>query len=127
MLGFESLTPEEAVVLPGFNDYLQGGPMSQEARTELGHAGIFHRVFRDNMRWRTDPRHRVPSPPDGTDRQAWPARPLPASRSSGTIRVTAPRVTRDAGPDTDTAVVSPPGTTMATQRTPSSCSPSSTA
>jgi len=49
-MGFESLTPDEAADLPGFNDYLEGRQMSPEAKKKLGHAGIFHRVFRDNMR-----------------------------------------------------------------------------
>jgi hypothetical protein len=49
-MGFEVLTPEEAVDLPGFNDYLERQNLSPEAGRELGRAGIFHRVFRDHMR-----------------------------------------------------------------------------
>jgi hypothetical protein len=49
-MGFETLDVDEASKLPGFNDYLEGKPMSEESVKQLGHAGIFHRVFRDNMR-----------------------------------------------------------------------------
>ncbi|MCW2848224.1 MAG: hypothetical protein JWR90_2198 [Marmoricola sp.] len=49
-MGFESLSDDEAAGLPGFNDYLERSTMSPEAGRELGRAGIFHRVFRDNMR-----------------------------------------------------------------------------
>lgn len=49
-MGFESLSPEEATALPGFNDYLDGRTMSKEQGQDLGRAGIFHRVFRDRMR-----------------------------------------------------------------------------
>ena len=49
-MGFESLTPEDASSLPGFNDYLANRTMSDEDRAKLGRAGIFHRVFRDRMR-----------------------------------------------------------------------------
>lgn len=49
-MGFESIDLEEASEMPGFNDYLDGRPLSEAAVKKLGHAGIFHRVFRDNMR-----------------------------------------------------------------------------
>lgn len=50
-MGFETVSADEASAqLPGFNDYLDGKPMSPERIKELGHAGIFHRVFRDRMR-----------------------------------------------------------------------------
>ena len=49
-MGFETVDLDEAAALPGFNDYLEGKPMSPESTRQLGHAGIFHRVFRDNMR-----------------------------------------------------------------------------
>jgi hypothetical protein len=49
-MGFESVSDEAASELPGFNDYLDGKPMSEDSRKKLGRAGIFHRVFRDNMR-----------------------------------------------------------------------------
>ena len=49
-MGFETLDAEEAAQLPGFNDYLTAAPISEEDRRRLGRAGIFHRVFRDNMR-----------------------------------------------------------------------------
>ena len=41
---------DEAAELPGFNDYLEHARRSLPSnRKKLGHAGIFHRVFRDNM------------------------------------------------------------------------------
>lgn len=49
-MGFESLSPDDVSAMPGFNDYLDGKPMSAEDTKKLGRAGIFHRVFRDNMR-----------------------------------------------------------------------------
>ena len=49
-MGFESISAEDAAALPGFNDYLDGGGMSAQSGQKLGRAGIFHRVFRDNMR-----------------------------------------------------------------------------
>ncbi len=49
-MGFESVTADEASTLPGFSDYLEGDAMSAETGKKLGRAGIFHRVFRDNMR-----------------------------------------------------------------------------
>lgn len=49
-MGFETLSKDEAANLPGFNNYLDGNPISDEQSKRLGHAEIFHRVFRDNMR-----------------------------------------------------------------------------
>lgn len=49
-MGFESLAPEDAAELPGFNDYLDAGTVPKEKARNLGRAGIFHRVFRDQMR-----------------------------------------------------------------------------
>jgi len=49
-MGFESLSPEEASSMPGFNAYLAGRTMSDDDRLSLGRAGVFHRVFRDRMR-----------------------------------------------------------------------------
>jgi len=49
-MGFEWLEPEDALSLPGLNDYLAGQKMSKADREKLGRAGIFHRVFRDRMR-----------------------------------------------------------------------------
>ncbi len=49
-MGFETLEDEEAAQVPGFNDYLAHGTLSPEDRERLGRPGIFHRVFRDNMR-----------------------------------------------------------------------------
>lgn len=45
-MGFETLDTQRARQIPGFDDYLSqtgehGGP---------GRAGVFHRIFRDNMR-----------------------------------------------------------------------------
>lgn len=49
-MGFELLSRDEAPQVPGFNDYLDGRPLPPENAKALGHAEIFHRVFRDNMR-----------------------------------------------------------------------------
>jgi stress-induced morphogen len=50
-MGFETLTADEAsALLPGFNTYLEGKPISAEDAKALGRAGVFHRVFRDRMR-----------------------------------------------------------------------------
>ncbi len=49
-MGFEVLTEDEAARLPGFNDYLAHQAVPPEKARDLGRAGIFHRVFRDNMR-----------------------------------------------------------------------------
>jgi hypothetical protein len=49
-MGFETLTPDQAAQLPGFTAYLDAGTVPAEAGRDLGRAGIFHRVFRDNMR-----------------------------------------------------------------------------
>lgn len=48
-MGFENLSPEDAQTLPGFNDFLAGHEMSAEDRKRLGRAGVFHRVFKNNM------------------------------------------------------------------------------
>ena len=49
-MGFEVLSEEEAARLPGFNEYLEHQSLPPEKGRDLGRAGIFHRVFRDNMR-----------------------------------------------------------------------------
>jgi len=49
-MGFESLSPEEASALPGYNDYLDTESQSAESVRDLGRAGVFHRLFRDRMR-----------------------------------------------------------------------------
>lgn len=49
-MGFETLDEEQAAQLPGFNEYLVEGKVSEEDGRRLGRPGIFHRVFRDNMR-----------------------------------------------------------------------------
>lgn len=49
-MGFDTMDPEEASALPGFNDYLEHKPMSAEDVKTFGRAGVFHRVFRDRMR-----------------------------------------------------------------------------
>lgn len=49
-MGFESLSAEEASLLPGFNDYLDTETTPDGSGQDLGRAGIFHRVFRDRMR-----------------------------------------------------------------------------
>ncbi len=40
----------EAAAIPGFNDYLNPDSALYKITRQLGHAGIFHRIFRDNMR-----------------------------------------------------------------------------
>jgi len=49
-MGFESVSAEEAGVLPGFNDYLDTKTVSEESGRDLGRAVVFHRVFRDRLR-----------------------------------------------------------------------------
>lgn len=49
-MGFHRLTREETVAIPGFNDYLDPDSELYKNTKTLGRAGIFHRVFRDNMR-----------------------------------------------------------------------------
>lgn len=49
-MGYEAINSDVATSLPGFNDYLEGKPLSVETKKRLGHAGIFHRVFRETMR-----------------------------------------------------------------------------
>lgn len=49
-MGFESLSPEQVASIPGFNDYLDPNSELYRNNERLGRAGIFHRVFRDNMR-----------------------------------------------------------------------------
>lgn len=49
-MGFETMDLDEARQLPGFNDYLTHGTISPADAERLGHPGIFHRVFRRNMR-----------------------------------------------------------------------------
>lgn len=49
-MGFETMSIEDGAGLPGFNDYLETGTMSPDSGRDLGRAGIFHRVFRDQMR-----------------------------------------------------------------------------
>lgn len=50
-MGFESLTPEQTAAVPGFNDYLDPGSQLYKDTKRLGRAGIFHRIFRDDMRY----------------------------------------------------------------------------
>lgn len=49
-MGFSSLTPEQTAAIPGFNDYLDPDSELYKNTKSLGRAGIFHRIFRDNMR-----------------------------------------------------------------------------
>jgi hypothetical protein len=49
-MGFEQLDPEQAVDLPGFNDYLESTSELYRNTDRLGRPGIFHRIFRDHMR-----------------------------------------------------------------------------
>lgn len=50
-MGFERLSPEAADEM-GFNDYLDPDSDLHEHSDQLGRAGVFHRIFRDNMRVR---------------------------------------------------------------------------
>jgi hypothetical protein len=49
-MGFASLTADETAAIDGFNDYLDPDSELYKNNARLGRAGIFHRVFRDNMR-----------------------------------------------------------------------------
>jgi hypothetical protein len=49
-MGFQVLTAEETAAIPGFNDYLDPHSELYANNKTLGHAGIFHRIFRDSMR-----------------------------------------------------------------------------
>jgi Sensors of blue-light using FAD len=49
-MGFRRLTTEETADIPGFTDYLDPHSELYANTKALGNAGIFHRVFRDNMR-----------------------------------------------------------------------------
>src|SRR4051812_12751154 len=49
-MGFETLDEEQTDRLPGLNSYLSTGALTREECDQLGRAGIFHRVFRNNMR-----------------------------------------------------------------------------
>ena len=51
-MGFEAYDAERAAELPGFSDFLAATSDQDRERTaaQLGHAGIFHRIFRDQMR-----------------------------------------------------------------------------
>lgn len=49
-MGFTRLTAEETAAIPGFNDYLDPESELYANTKALGHAGIFHRIFRDSMR-----------------------------------------------------------------------------
>lgn len=49
-MGFEQLSAEEMADVPGFNDYLDPDSELYRGTARLGRAGVFHRVFRDNMR-----------------------------------------------------------------------------
>jgi hypothetical protein len=49
-MGFEKLTAEQTAQIPGFSDYLDAESDLYKNTKTLGRAGIFHRVFRDNMR-----------------------------------------------------------------------------
>ncbi|WP_162599932.1 BLUF domain-containing protein [Nocardioides solisilvae] len=47
-MGFRSVDGDALSSLPGFTHYLDGGSVA--ALDGPGHAGVFHRVFRDSMR-----------------------------------------------------------------------------
>jgi hypothetical protein len=52
-MGFVTLSAEQIADTPGFNDYLDPESDLYKNHKKLGRAGIFHRVFRDNMRLET--------------------------------------------------------------------------
>ena len=49
-MAFESMTLEQAACLPGVSNYLAGKTVTEGDGLSLGRAGVFHRVFRDQMR-----------------------------------------------------------------------------
>lgn len=49
-MGFEALTETNAAQMPGFNTFMAAATESERTAAHLGRAGIFHRVFRDQMR-----------------------------------------------------------------------------
>lgn len=49
-MGFETLDEDQARQMPGFNDFLAAQTELQRTASDLGRAGIFHRIFRDRMR-----------------------------------------------------------------------------
>lgn len=51
-MGFEAYDAEHAADVPGFTDFLAANSETQRTAAHLGKAGIFHRIFRDEMRGR---------------------------------------------------------------------------
>lgn len=49
-MGFEELQAREVAELAGYNDFLTARTELQRTASNLGRAGIFHRIFRDRMR-----------------------------------------------------------------------------
>jgi hypothetical protein len=49
-MGFEEISEENAAALPGFTAFLDATSQRLRTAEHLGHAGIFHRIFRDQMR-----------------------------------------------------------------------------
>lgn len=52
-MGFRPLRPEELAEVRGWSDYMGAGGRADEV--DRGHAGIFHRLFRDSLRSRRRP------------------------------------------------------------------------
>ena len=49
-MGFEELDLHEVGRLAGYNDFMSASSELQRTASNLGRAGIFHRIFRDRMR-----------------------------------------------------------------------------
>lgn len=49
-MGFEELNGPEVAQLVGYNDFMTARTELQRTASNLGRAGIFHRIFRDRMR-----------------------------------------------------------------------------
>lgn len=49
-MGFEELGAQEVAELAGYNDFMTARTELQRTASDLGRAGIFHRIFRDQMR-----------------------------------------------------------------------------
>ncbi|MGA8257364.1 MAG: BLUF domain-containing protein [Nocardioides sp.] len=48
-MGFTEVAPDAVADLPGFTDYLDPQSEFYQDSARLGHAGIFHRYFRDTL------------------------------------------------------------------------------
>lgn len=48
-MGFKTVSGSVVAELPGFSDFLESGSHAYRNSASLGHAGKFHRAFRDSM------------------------------------------------------------------------------